>query len=112
MAVPGVPCHLCGTKERERVALELVRGEVGVVLGRLRGGGPHLPVALAQLAPVAERVDRQVEKEHAEQAEHHDRHERVALAAARRAATEAPATSAAAPAEPGASGPGLSENQR
>ena len=46
LPVARVPRHLGGPEQRDGVALELVGGEVGVVLGRLGGGGPHALVAL------------------------------------------------------------------
>lgn len=108
--VTRVPGHLRRVEERDRVTFQLAGREVGVVLGRLRGGGAHARVALAHLPAVAERVDEEVEQEQAEQPEHDDHDERVALAGARGAsAAEAAAPASSPAAEPGAAGPGLGE---
>jgi hypothetical protein len=62
-AVARVPRHLRGAEQRGRVALELVGGEVGVVLGRLCGRGPDARVARAQLAVVADAVNEEIDQE-------------------------------------------------
>jgi hypothetical protein len=110
-AVARVPGQLGGAEERHGIALQLVRGEVGVVLRGLGRGGAHAPVALAQFAAVADAVDRQIEQEQAEQAEEDHRDDRVATASGRAAAAEAAPTSASAAAEAAASGAGLSDDR-
>ena len=110
-AVARVPRHLGGAEQRDGVPLELVRGEVGVVLGGLGGRRAHPLVALAQLAAVANRVDGTIEQEHAEEPEDDHGDDRVAAAAAGRAAAAEAAAAAAssAAAEAAAAGAGLGD---